>query len=262
MSMNFIMLIILALFFTEPCISSPALNSTAPLASSYAYGGALSKEMLKHLSVLPRVNPQLRPGIIFSDTSLPRTDTNEGWYWIPKWKAGKWHRETQKVTNEQETRTMISRADNFRGWQTDKNGEIWEYYQEPYKQTIDGGNAIALKILHGSKPIAISEKQVIYRMTGTTIEIEKRTKRIVRVYQTEEIIRDLPLSDGKYQEITSLKIYDRNGKPTEHQTSYAVCERTGEYSPVDFLNNRDMRASFKKFLQANNLADLIPDDLR
>ncbi len=259
--MNFIMLI-LAFCIAAPCFSSPALNSTAPMASSYAYGSAPPKEMLKHLGALPRVNPHLRPGIIFSDTSLPATDTNEGWYWIPKWKAGKWHRETQRVINQRETRTMISRADNFRGWQTDKNGEIWEYYQEPYKQTIDGGNAIAMKVLRGSKPIAISEKQVIYRMTGTTIEIEKRTKRIVRVYQTEEIIRDVPLSDGKYQEITSLRMYDRNGKAIENQTSYAVCERTGAYSPVDFLNNRDMRASFKNFLTKNNLADLIPDDLR
>jgi len=87
---------------------------------------------------LPPVPPQLRAGVVFNAGNLPANDTSTGWYRIPSWFAGTWHREFETDTLPNgKVQTQLSRVDVQHGHQVDRRKGIWHHHSEPFAQRID-----------------------------------------------------------------------------------------------------------------------------
>ena len=227
---------------------------------------------VEHSASLPPMEPNLRPGMPFDERYLPPLDTEEGWYWIPRWAAGMWHRD--QVTQQGKIAFLklhwlatdhVTTPEPW-GWQMDKNGGIWHYWHVPYLEVHDLGQTVDLKLVRHYEAVAMTNEQCVLRLWASTIRVDKLSRQVVFVYQQEELDTIHLLSVGQEKQDGSDKWFDADGRPMKavFRNDGFVANNTlvKQFAPIDNYKGKNMRTSFRAFLVSHGMANLVPDDLR
>lgn len=258
---------------------NPVLPQTAPLSSAVHAEDFLSTTPLRGaVEKQPSAIPMgLMPGRRFDPRLLPPEGTEDGWYWIPEWSAGIFHRDFQTTlgptvrvgfsTMNLSRTTEDHVTDNEpSGWQMDKNGGIWDYFHLPRTERHEGSDFIEYKIIRKYQPIEMSISQCVSRIFAQTIRVNKFNGIIQMVYQQDEINKSRPTALG-FRQDSLCYWFDENGRPGTSLNRKPSDIITGEskrirpFSPVNVWKGKDMKASFRLFLLSHGKADLVPEDV-
>jgi hypothetical protein len=207
------------------------------------------------------VDSNIRKGKLFAEADLPQQDTEEGWYRIPYWRAGRYRREKQVDHSITGDVTIVSKVDHVYGMQVDKSDGIWHYSSWPHITKVETGRYYEYKIIDKYEPVDGAPNEFAFRVRSTDIDVNKKTNRIERVTRQEEVDRYTPVTEGsgavgecEWQSYTS------DGNPNSQVTRSSVEEvQTEPFKVANFWNKRNLRESFIRYLQSHGKADLIPD---
>jgi len=205
------------------------------------------------------VAPPLQAGATFDEHNLPALHTRTGWYMVPGWFAGLWHRETQ--TNKIglfRTVTQVSRRDRLRGYQIDKNGRIWQAHDEPNVVIVDTGKALDYILDRVLQPLTVRDDLVVIRFVGSDIVVEKSSRRIVRSGQREEIQELRPGANNTLHCQSKLTRFDQNGKNLGTISGSWDETLIKPFQPLDYYQGRNYFQDFCQYLQSIGQADAIP----
>lgn len=205
------------------------------------------------------VEPMFRPHKLFAESNLPSEGTEEGWYQIPAWRAGKFHRETQTDHTLFGDVEIVSKVDHVYGMQRDRNGGIWHHEIWPRVTKVALEGYTEYKIVHRYEPIKITRDEFCIRANSTDIDVDDKTGKIIRVTKQEEFDRYVPAGDGVSKCLSRWQGFSMNGGPNTQLERTTLEEvRVDPFRTINTWHGKDLRASFTKFLKANDLADLIP----
>lgn len=210
---------------------------------------------------LEAVDNRFRPNKLFAEADLPAEATEEGWYRIPTWRAGKYHREKQvdhTITGDVE---IVSRVDHVYGMQRDKSGQIWHHRSWPHITKVELDKYVEYKIINRYDPVDGAPNEFAFKVSSIDIDVDKKTGRIKRVTRQEEVDRYTPGPDGIAHGECEWQGYTANGDPNTQVERSSVDEEMVEpFKVVNFWRQKDLKASFRKYLESHNMVDLIPED--
>lgn len=222
-------------------------------------GGSESKTVFP--GTVSAVDPKFRPRKLFAEADLPAEDTEDGWYKIPYWRAGKFHREKQINHSLSGDTTVTSRVDHVYGMQRDKNGGIWHHTSWPHVTRVETDKYDEYKIINRYEPVEGAPNEFAFKVSTTDIDVNKVTGKIERVSKQEEIHRYTPGPDGTAQGEVEWKGYSASGEPNTTNEQSSVEEVQVEpFRIVNFWRKKDLKASFRKFLLSHGMADLVPEE--
>lgn len=207
------------------------------------------------------VGPELRPNKLFAEANLPQQETEDGWYKIPAWRAGKFHREKQTDHTLFGDVTIASRVDHVYGMQMDKNGGIWHHESWPRVTKVELDGYTEYKLIQKYEPVRISPNEFTVKLFSTDIDVDNKTGKIKRTTKQEEFDRYFPRGNDLAVGECEWQGYSMNGGPntTVEQTSVEEV-RIEPFRVINKWKGKDLRASFRRYLQSHGMADLVPDD--
>lgn len=246
-------------------LDAPPPQAREPAGGSDKKSKMLSGSVTHHQKTLPQVDPQFRVGATFDQNEL-LPNSSENWYWIPKWLAGKWERTEEKVLyrfdylTHQETHnpTSINLVEHAEfGVQTDRSGGIW-HCRLADLGIADRGSYMTVAIVKEQQPVVVSPAMVVVRDRFIQMDVNKETNAIMRVFQSESITRHTQVELNLIKTEASVKYFDDNGQPTSMQRNLSFDRRIGSFSPLDKYHGKDLKSSFRTFLSAHDMHDLVP----
>lgn len=143
----------------------------------------------------------------------------------------------------------------------DRSGRIWEFKRAPYTSTIDNGNKFTTTIVRSRDPIQVTENNVVIRMLETSVIVDKRSRRILRTMQEEQINYFTPVGQGGMNLQSSVKSFGANGAPMIQETSVRQVTQIAPFQPINTYQGMDTRSMFRDFMIARGYGNLLPDDL-
>lgn len=235
-------------------------------ASVSGRGKMLSGQVAHHQISLPAVDNQFRAGATFDESKLAE-GAGDSWYWIPRWLAGKWERREEKILyrfdylTHQETYNpgsinLLEHAEF--GVQTDRNGGIWHCRLADIGMA-DRGSYMTIAIVKEQQPLVVSPATVILRDRFIQMDVNKETRAIMRVFQSESITRHWQVEPNLIKTAVSVKYFDENGQPTSEQRNLSFDRRVESFSALGKYHGKDLQSSFRRFLAAHDMPDLIPN---
>ena len=232
------------------------------LSTLSAYSGPMLQGGVIHSEIVPAVEPSLRAGATFNEGNIQKIPKEEGWYWVPRWIAGSWHRETQTAYTENGPVTQRNRSEKHFGMQQDSNGEIWDYYHVPIKQVAEGSAFTEYKVMRSYSILPAGNGKFAMKSRSTCVRVDRNTNKIISSHTQEDINTFSPQGRGVIRSDCSMRLFDTNGKPKDSATGYYTCDMVQPFQPTNFLDGKDLRKSFKNFLISHNWPKLVPLDLR
>ena len=236
-------------------------------SSRYLPGGVASEDDSRYLpagaaftETVDPVPPGLRPHKLFSSITLPVSDKEDRWYQIPLWRAGLYRREKQIDHLQTGDRESISKVDHLYGMQVDKKGGIWHHDSWPSitKLTLDGYSEY--KMIDKYEPIRLSTKEFCVKISSTNIDVDDKTGKITRVAKQEEFDSYFPAGPGRARGECRIQGYSIHGRVNTEVDRCSVEEVLIQpFKVLNTFRGKDLRESFKRFLIAHDLADLVPD---
>jgi hypothetical protein len=230
-----------------------------------SFSGGVSAETIdggvNMSETLPPVQPTLRAGADFNAANLPAAGTTAGWYWIPPWSGGTWHREMMTYIGPDGTgQTQLSRVDHFWGQQADNRQEIWQHHNEPYSEREDLPKWTEWKTVVLQDPVRLTAGEMQMHFRATTVQVNKKNGKINKTYQQEEMQFLRPEGAGKMYEESWMKFFDEMGRPLGKQHGIAHLTLTQPFQPVqiDPKTGLNLHQDFLAFLAANGYQYLIP----
>jgi hypothetical protein len=205
---------------------------------------------------------KFRPRKLFSAVDLPAEDTEDGWYRIPYWRAGKYHREKQTNHSVTGDVTIVSRVDHVYGMQQDKAGGIWHHRSWPHITRVETDKYDEYKIINKYEPIEGAPNEFAFKVSTTDIDVDKKTGKIAQVSRQEEIHKYTPGENGIAIGDVEWQGYTADGNPnTQVERSSVEEEQVEPFRVINNWRGKDLRESFRKFLMSHGKADLVPDDM-
>jgi len=205
------------------------------------------------------VSPPLQAGATFDERNLPAMHTRTGWYLIPTWCAGLWHRETQTdKLGFLRTVTHTSRRDRLRGYQVDRFGRIWQAHDEPNVVIVDTGNTLDYILDRSTQPVSMQADLVVTRYVGSDIVVEKGSRRIVRSGQRDEVQELSQGPGGSLKCDSKLTRFDQNGRRMGTVSGTWAEQLIKPFQPLDFYQGRNYYQEFCQYLQSTGQAAAIP----
>ncbi len=233
--------------------------------------GVLQGFAEQHSDRMAPVEPQFQVGAVFNQEAVPQLEPNNEWYWIPSWYAGQKHADTATVLQDynfqtgqsvQSNRVITNRQDLSIGFQPDRNGQIWEFKRAPYTAIVEGDGFFTTMMVRNRDPIKVTEDCVIIRLVQTSVNVDKRSRRILKTLQEEQINTYTPGTAGSMNLQASLKTFGADGMPQLQELSCRVVKNAGSFKPIDIYQGRDMRMLFRNFLLTHGYASYLPDNLK
>lgn len=206
------------------------------------------------------VGKELRPHKLFSSISLPVEDNVDTWYKIPSWRAGFFHREKQidhTIFGDVET---VSKVDHLYGMQLDKKGGIWHHMSWPRitKLSLDG--YCQYKIINRYEPVRLSEREYCVKISSTNIDVDDKSGKIIRLGKQEEFDRYFPGPSGAALGTCLIKRFSMHGRTNSTIEKCSVEESLLKpFSVLNSFRGVDLRASFRRYLETHDMAELLPD---
>ena len=222
-----------------------------------------SPQLLKES--LPPVPYALSAGKTYLTASIAKTEP-DNWFRIPLWLAGNWYSDLRWTTSDtgEPAGTHFPRRTGYNGgplWgvERDAKGDIWhrlhppEYEHQPGPNNQTTNSVIDREDLVASSDVSLCERIHRFRTRVDSSGI------IIDTFQ-DDIVKTLtPAYDGTIVSIQTVREFDQNGQLRRTYTTHQEYKRTEEFSPK---SNTDVRNSFRTYLLANHLDDLVPTDLR
>ena len=209
------------------------------------------------------VSKDLKLHKLFSSVEMPAEDREDTWYEIPKWRAGEFHREKQIDHTQTGDRVSVSRADHVYGMQVDKKGNIWHHMSWPKITRVALDGYSQYKIINRYEPVIMNEKEYCVKISSTNIDVDDKNNKIIRTAKQEEIDTYYPLGSGRSKGECLIQGFSQHGRPnTQIEACTVEEELTKPFSVVNTFRGKNLRESFKAYLQTHNLNDLIPEDLK
>jgi hypothetical protein len=234
-----------------------ALNARLDAA---AKGGASASRTLFPAKV-SAADERFRPHKLFAEAELPKEATEEGWYRIPEWRAGKYLREKQTDHTITGDVTIKSRVEHVYGMQQDRSGGIWHHRSWPHITKVDMDGYTEYKIIEKYEPIEGAPNEFAFKVSSTDIDVDNKTNRIKRVTKQLEVDRYTPGPNGTAIGECEWQGYTADGNPNTQVEHSSVEEMQMEpFRVVNFWRNKDLRASFHQYLRSHDMADLIPEE--
>jgi hypothetical protein len=204
------------------------------------------------------VDKRLRPNKLFTEADLPHEDTEEGWYRIPEWRAGKFHREKQVDHGLYGDTAIVSRVDHVYGMQRDASGGIWHHRSWPHVTKVEMNGYVEYKIIESYEPIEGAPNEFAFKVSSTDIDVDPKTNKIKRVTKQQEVDRYHPEGDLAVGEC-EWQGYTADGNPnTQVERSTVEEVKTEPFRVVNKWKQQDLRSSFIKYLESHGMADLVP----
>lgn len=256
----------LSRFLLLACLA-PLLAVLAPIVISLESHSQNAKESTgaEHVEFRATVAPvplKLQAGATFQETNLPPQNTGRGWYRIPSWFAGYWHRDAliEKKFGYPDRR-QVSQRDMRRGYQADHRGDIWHPRNEPFTVRVDRGDSYDLNNTLEMKPLEVSANQVVLEIHAMGIRVSKADGRIISNIQKRELHTFRPGRAGRTIEAESTGMgYDQQGRPLLDKPfkKYYTEFLKAPFKPIRSEDGRDYFSDFCDYLQSTNQDDLIP----
>ncbi|WP_421021588.1 hypothetical protein, partial [Klebsiella pneumoniae] len=79
------------------------------------------------------------------------------------------------------------RQDDTSGCQTDRNGGIWDFKRVPMIQHVESFPVNAVLFVKKMTPISGSDDKLVIKYDEISIDLNKRTNKIMQVIQQEQI---------------------------------------------------------------------------
>jgi len=203
----------------------------------------------------------LQAGATFQESSLPPQNTGKGWYRIPSWFAGYWHRREMVERNfGYPDRRQISLRDMRRGYQIDHRGDIWHPRNEPFVVRVDHRDTYDLNDTAEMKPLMVSPGSVVLEISAMGIRVDKATGVIISTTQKREIHTFKPGRNHTIEAESTGMGYDQHGRPLlakpfqKFYTEYLKAP----FKPINNEDGRDYRSDFNDYLESTNQGDLLP----
>ncbi len=214
---------------------------------------------------LPPVPYALSAGQTYLTASITKAEP-DNWFRIPLWLAGKWYSDLRWTTFDtgESAGTHFPRRTGYSGgplWgvEGDAKGNIWhrlhppEYEHQPGPNNQTTNSVIDREDLVASSEVSLCERIHRFRTRVDTSGI------IIDTFQ-DDIVKTLtPAHDGAIVSNQVVREFDQKGILRRTYATHQEYKRTEEFSPN---SNTDIRNSFKTYLLANHLDDLVPADLR
>lgn len=219
--------------------------------------------MPANLSFSEKVDPvpqDLKVHKLFSSIELPAEDKEDLWYQIPKWRAGLFHRDKQIDHTLSGDYESVSKVDHLYGMQLDRRGGVWHHVSWPAitKLTLDG--YCQYKMISRYEPVKLSEKEFTVKVYSTNVDVDDKTGKIIRVAKQEEFDRYFPAGPGAARGECLIQGFSARGN--QNTTVERCSVEESQIQPFKVLNTfrgKNLRESFKKFLQSHGLAELAPE---
>jgi hypothetical protein len=250
-------------------IFNQAARAQEPSSAAPASGMTL-KGGLEHAETLPEVDDTLKVGAVYSDDLLPKPDAkmSKQWYLIPAWFAGTRHCDEATILSRfnyvtgESTRPMfnqLNRQDSTSGYQKDKEGNIWDFKHVPQIQHVESNFENAVLYVRKVTPLFGSADRLVVKYEELSIGLNKRTNKIIKVIQQEQINTTTCTTPGNLRIDVSVKSFDQDGKPSLQEESVILAQVTAPFEQKDTFEGDDLKADFRNYLVANHLEKLIPD---
>jgi hypothetical protein len=205
------------------------------------------------------VDQRFRPHKLFAESELPHENSSETWYRIPAWRAGHYHREQQVDHTITGDVVMVSRVDHVYGMQRDRKGEIWHYSSWPHVTKIDLDGVTEYKIIERYEPIEATNHAYAVKVSSIDIDVDDKTNRIKRVTKQLEVDRYTPGPNGIAYGESEWQGYSADGNPNTQVEHSSMDEMLVEpFKVADKWREKDLRASFREFLEAHGMSELVP----
>lgn len=203
---------------------------------------------------------ELRLHKLFSSIAMPAEDKEDTWYQIPKWRAGMFHREKQTDHTKFGDRESVSKVDHLYGMQVDKKGGIWHHMSWPRitKLSLDGYSQY--KIINRYEPIRLNASEFCVKISSTNIDVDDKTGKIIRLAKQEEFDRYIPGGPGVALGHCLIRGFSKDGGPnTEIERCSVEEDLTEPFKVINSFRGKNLRESFRRYLQSHDMADLAPD---
>jgi hypothetical protein len=222
--------------------------------------GLMLQAQVEHSERLQPVSNALAPGEVYDPRNLPTLPDSSAanhWYKVPRWLAGKWHKDSQTdyyrydyTAKQTDTTTRVTeaRGDGIWGTQIDDQGQIWQFNPAPFVTTLDGGDQTVVQIVTISEPVEDTDQYFVRRSVDTQIKVDKASNVIKAVESGEQITAYVAEENGLIKRESSSKVFDRFGQPLVLGKSFSYEKRIADFAPQDNYQGKDLRAMFQEFL--------------
>ncbi len=222
-----------------------------------------SAQLLKQS--LPPVPFALSAGQTYLKAAITETEP-DNWFRIPLWLAGKWYSDLRWTTSDtaEPAGTHFPHRTGYSGgplWgvERDAKGNIWHRLHPPeYEHQPGPNNQTTNSVIDREDLVTSSDASLCERIHRFRTRVDG-SGIIIDTFQ-DDIVKTLtPAHDGTIGSIQVVREFDQNGKLRRTYNTHQEYKRTEEFSPN---SNTNIRSSFKTYLLANHLDDLLPADLR
>lgn len=210
--------------------------------------------------------PILIAGVQFDETMVPKEQSDE-WYWIPEWFAGTWQRDSVTTTSTYnykactESRIAVQQmahSNDGEGWQRDNRDQIWNCEHTPFYSVSDCGADKQIFIVSKMKPLEISEQKVVKQFEGTGYVVDKATGKIKHCAKATSVQTYRNVGPGVMEASSVTTEFSADGEALTASKSVTTYRQTAKFHTRDFHDGKDMRVSFKNYLDSHGKADLAP----
>ncbi len=206
------------------------------------------------------VDKAFQPNKLFAEASLPGEATSDGWYPIPEWRAGKFHRETQTNHSIFGDVTIKSSVDHVYGMQLDKRGGIWHHESWPKVTKVELEDYTEYKIVNSYQPVSVTNGEFVVKTLETDIDVDRKTGKIKQATRQQGYYQYRPCSpDVACAECETLGFSKFGRVNTEKERSSLEETRVEPFRVINSFRGVNLREGFIRYLKSHGLEDLAPD---
>lgn len=213
---------------------------------------------IEHKKVLPPVPPELQAGATFDEQNIP-VATASKWFKIPSWFAGSWMRTRvkKKVLGMVAASVADKRVRHF-GHQIDRDGQIWHWVQIPGRLMSERFDTVSYFLSRDEDSELFEDEEAIkIRTIWTAWTVSKRSRRIVKVEQGDQIDIFKRKGENKLRADSYVQYYNQDGKRVASQKAYWDENRVEVFHPINYAEGIDVRSLFLDYLVANGMQEKI-----
>ena len=132
----------------------------------------------------------------------------------------------------------------------------WSHFSLPKKSTVEMEQIIEYQIATYSEPILTNETQVVRRVRFMAIDVSKRNRKIVKVFQKEQFDTGHPEGQGAVFQDSWLTVYNERGTQLSSQRIQAHLYQIRPFKPIDIdpETGLDLRQDFKAYLMSHGIS--------
>lgn len=249
------------IYQTITAVSAETLSQIQPKHSKLLLKGGLT-----HSQQVEPIESSLRAGATFNTATLKSIQQTDLWYRLPPWMSGQWKQSHNTTFFRKDLRTGVENFDTRisafsigrgGGKQIDRKGQIWDL--------ASGGSNIGkaddfvnYQFVKSVEPELSTDKEVVIRFLGTMIYVDRRTNKIIQSDQVESINTYTKAGSDVLKIVSSNKTFDKDGEAIRLYKNLSYMTKTAPFQLINTWKGRDMKASFCKFLDAVDMANLKP----